>query len=265
MFLITSINKDLLKQYGDRMIREFSDRSDGSVKLVVVYEGEKVPNINLKNIEFIRFHNNDHNVFIKKFGHMHEARGLRINFLPNNQVNLYNDFRFDAIRFSFKIFSLLQAIQIFKPTRHFAWIDADIRCIKNFSNNDLVKFFPEESQLMSYLGRDNFPHTGAYSECGFLGFNIRHPLLNDFLNRMSNIYKDGEIFTHEQWHDSWIWDKTRNEFENKNVKFKNISGAASITDHPFINCELGNFFDHLKGPERKKNGKSFDDDYKLNR
>ena len=52
MLLITSFNEYLLKQYGERMVKEFSEKSDGSVKLVVIYEAEVVPEIYLKNIEF---------------------------------------------------------------------------------------------------------------------------------------------------------------------------------------------------------------------
>ena len=47
----------------------------------------------------------------------------------------------------------------------------------------------------------------------------------------------------------------------KKTKFKNISGLYTNTEHPFVNCGLGEYFDHLKGDDRKKNGKSFEDDY----
>ena len=261
--MVTSFNEILYQQYGKRMISEFSEKSDGSVELLVVFEGTRVPNIKLKHINIISFFNSDHNLFIKKFGHLHEAKGLRIRTTDNNQINLSMDFRFDAVRFSFKIFSLIQALDYINPTEYMAWIDADIRCLKQFSEGELVKFFPNDGELMSYLGRTNFPPGGAYSECGFLGFNLRHPLLLDFLHRIALIYRDGEIFTYEQWHDSWVWDQVRAEYEHRDVRFKNISGVASITDHPFINCELGIFFDHLKGPERKKLGNSFADDYKF--
>jgi len=263
MLMITSFNETLLNQYGRRMIEEFSEKSDGSVKLVVIYEGSNVPDIQLKNIEFACFKHPGHHEFMRKFAHLHEARGLRITFLPGNKVNLSPDFRFDAVRFSFKIFSLLQALDLYKPSHHFAWLDADIRCLKSFSESNLEQFFPEKNQLMSYLGRNNFPPSGAYSECGFLGFNTQHSQLMPFLNRMADIYTNGEIFTHEQWHDSWIWDKTREEFERQEVKFKNISGLAVSTEHPFINSDLGIFFDHLKGPQRKQSGHSFDSDYKV--
>ena len=52
------------------------------------------------------------------------------------------------------------------------------------------------------------------------------------------------------------------EFEAQNVIFKNISGDASVLEHPFINCGLGKYFDHLKGPQRKQIGHSFIKDYK---
>jgi len=261
MLFITSFNKELYELYGKRMVNEFSQYTDGSVSLIVLFESDVIPDIKLKSVEFVCFDSKDHREFILKFGHLHEARGLRIKIHNNNNVDLYQDYRYDAVRFSFKIFSLIQVIELKKPTSYFAWIDADLRCLKKFSQFELTHFFPESNQLMSYLGRDSFPKTGPYSECGFLGFNINHPLINEFLNKIAMIYLNGDIFKYEQWHDCWIWDQTRIEYERRNVYFKNISGKASNTEHPFINCDLGKFFDHLKGPERKKIGKSFDNDY----
>ena len=40
-----------------------------------------------------------------------------------------------------------------------------------------------------------------------------------------------------------------------------ISGEG----HPLINCELGAFFDHLKGDSRKAKGKSLSTDLKVKR
>jgi len=262
MLMVTSFNKSLYNSYGKRMTEEFSQKSDGSVKLAVIFEGEALPRSTpLKNVEYIIFNHEAHQEFLKKFGSLFEARGFRVNFLENNQVQIYHDYKFDAVRFSFKVFSLLQAIEALKPKDFFAWLDADIRCIKPFSSSELRKFFPGEGELMTYLGR-NFPQIDPYSECGFLGFNSNHPLTANFLSRVAQVYASGEIFSYHQWHDSWIWDQVRIEFENEGVKFKSISGAAYETDHPFINCELGKFFDHLKGPQRKEMGQSFPEDYK---
>lgn len=263
MLLITSFNAYLYEQYAKRMIHEFSEKSDQSVKLLVIFEGQDLPKVSIPNVELVEFNHPGFIDFAKKFGHLHDARGLRIIRHPNNQIQLSYDFKFDAVRFSFKVFALLQAMSLMTNEADFAWIDADIRCLRTFGKENLTPFFPDKDQLMSYLGRNNFPSTGAYSECGFLGFNPRHPSTRLLIERVSSIYQSGEIFTFEQWHDSWIWDKVRNEFENEGVKFKNISGPAADTEHPFINCDLGIFFDHLKGPGRKKMGASFAEDFQL--
>ena len=55
MLLVTSFNEILYREYGERMVREFSEHSDGSVRLVVVFEGDNLPSIALKNIEIISF------------------------------------------------------------------------------------------------------------------------------------------------------------------------------------------------------------------
>ncbi len=78
---------------------------------------------------------------------------------------------------------------------------------------------------------------------------------------MKALYLTGEAFRFQEWHDSWLWDEVRKEFEAKGFAFKNISGKAAHLEHPFINCGLGVYFDHLKGPQRKQAGKSFDQDY----
>ena len=78
----------------------------------------------------------------------------------------------------------------------------------------------------------------------------------NFINRVINIYITGEIFATE-WHDSWIWDHVRMEFEEKNNLFKNISGKGFEHHHPFIELSLEKFFDRLKRSCREKRGPIF--------
>ena len=81
------------------------------------------------------------------------------------------------------------------------------------------------------------------------------------INRIIKIYTSGEIFSLQEWHDSYIWDHVRSEYEDKKIKFKNISNKGYDHYHPFINSGLEEFFDHLKGPNRKKDGVSPEKDY----
>lgn len=262
MLLVTSFNLELFDQYGERMVREFSSFSDGSAQLLVVFEGElpKIPD--LPGVTFIEFNHPGHKEFLARFGHIHEARGLRIDFHQDGKIKMYGDYRWDAVKFSFKVFALLQAVNEQPKEEDFAWIDADIRCLKRFGEPDLREFFPSDTELMSYLGRVGYPKTGAYSECGFLGFNSQHPKTVEFLTYVSNLYINGELFKYQEWHDSWVWDQARLHYEARGIQFKNISGEAAYSDHPFINTGLGKIFDHLKGPVRKEKGRSSPEDYK---
>ena len=67
---------------------------------------------------------------------------------------------------------------------------------------------------MTFLARKN-----SYSECGFLGFNTKHEYFKQYIQSIIDIYVTGEIFSLEQWHDSWIWDYLRINFE-KNMVLK---------------------------------------------
>lgn len=259
---VSTMNEKLYDEYGKRFINEFIENAHEDIKLFIIFEG-KCPNeiLNLKhNLITIPLLNNDHSQFVKFFGKLYEARGLKVRFFEENgqkKVNLNQDYKYDAIRFSFKPFSIQQVLEYLpNDLGYLIWTDADLRCKKNFNFNSLENFLPNKDELMSYLGRND-----QYSECGFLGFNLEHCEFQNFINRMINIYKSGEIFSLKEWHDSYIWDLVRSEFEDKKVQFKNISNKGFNHYHPYINSGLEEFFDHLKGPNRKKDGISPDKDY----
>ena len=260
---VSTMNRRLYDFYGKNFLDDFAKFASGDIKLFIIFEGEFPEEIlHIKeNIIVIPLMNENHNNFIKKFGHLNEAKGLKIKiFIEDGQrkINFREDYRYDAIRFSFKPFSIYHSLEYLpKDLEYLVWTDADLRCKKKFNSIDLKKFLPNNEEVMSYLGRE-----GAYSECGFLGFNLKNVQTLKYIKRMINIYESGEIFSLEQWHDSFIWDYARIEFENiYGTKFKDISGQARNKEHVFLNTDLNIFFDHLKGPQRKQQGKSSDDDY----
>lgn len=259
---ISSMNHNLYEFYGKRFLEEFAKFSDDNLKLFIMFEGpyqEEILHISEKII-VLPLSNLNHANFLKKFSHLHEANGLRIKNIDVDgikQVKLVNDYRWNAIRFSFKPFSIFHALDFIPENLDcLIWTDSDLRCKKNFNADNLIEFMPKDLELMSYLGRKN-----SYSECGFLSFNLKNEMTISYIKRMIEIYETGEIFSLEQWHDSFIWDWARKDFElNKGAKFKNISGDAYDKEHVFINTKLGNYFDHLKGPNRKKQGQSSEED-----
>ncbi len=259
---VSSMNKSLYDFYGKRFLEEFAKYASKEILLLVVFEGEYPEEILTlgQNIIVIPLLNEKHSLFIKRFGKLEEAKGLRIKKIIENgqkKLNLSYDFRYNAVRFSFKPFSIQQSLDyIPKDVTHLIWTDADLRCKKNFSSQDLIEFIPNENQIMSYLGRKD-----SYSECGFLGFNLKEKKTINYIDRMIEIYVSGEIFSLSQWHDSFIWDHVRVEFQNnQGCVFKDISGEGANKEHVYINTGLNKFFDHLKGPERKQLGSSKPDD-----
>ena len=261
---VSTMNANLYQKYGEKFLFEFNKYASKSINLFIVFEGELPSNfIKLdKNILIEKFNTLEQKNFLRYYGNLEEAKGLRIKISEgknnNKKIDLAFDFRFNAIRFSYKPFAIHQIVRSYSSAYDYIiWTDADLRCIKSFYEEDLIKFLPNENELLSYLGRRN-----KYSECGFLGFSVKNPFFNQFLDRVIEIYSSGEIFSLEQWHDSWVWDYVRLEFENKfDIKNKNISNDGFNSHHPFVKSGLEEFFDHLKGPERKKLGRSKPTDY----
>jgi hypothetical protein len=264
---VTSMNRELFEEYGDRMISSFEKHSQDS-RLIVAFQGEFPKGLATEGQHFqiTPLMSESYERFHRFFGRLCEANGLKIKVTPRPgggaEVRAVYDYKFNLVRYSFKIFSLEIALKLIAPDEPFAWIDADVRCLKNFKSSDLAQFFPGDGEIMSYLGRTHFPEDAPYSECGFLAFNPAHLQTHAFLDRMKALYTTGEAFTFREWHDSWLWDEVRKEFEAKGLQFKNISGAAEDLEHPFVNCGLGEFFDHLKGDDRKKSGHSFPEDFR---
>lgn len=267
MIFVTTMNHKLYENYGMKFLNDFETYASPDIKLFNVFEGEFPSNLNrgYNKIETISFDCPQHQRFLKYFSNLYEARGLKIQQELNKKENKINlnlkmDFRYDAIRFSYKVFAINFIKKKNLDTNYIIWTDADLRCRKQFSKDDLNFALPKADEVFSYLGRTHFPKDNPYSECGFLIFNCKHKNYENFINRMVQIYETGEIFSFKEWHDSWIWDEARKEYEAKGDKFNNISKGYSHTEHPFMNCGLEEYFDHLKGPERKKAGKSFKDD-----
>ena len=256
--LITTFNKKIYDEYSKNLLDTFIDKSDDNVRLNVFYEGEfenvKRNYDTFKNkIRFFEFVSQDWNIFYNKFGHLMEANGYKIihDNVNNKIIAEGPNFRWNAVKFSFKVFSIFLASNLSKISDKIAWIDADTICINNFKENDIRQFLPCDDELMTYLGRDNFPQDFPHSETGFIGFNLLHEKFKSFIKTAISFYTTGELFALERYHDCIVYDTTRKIFELTGTKFRNLSGTFSSEDHPFVKCELNRYFDHLKGNRKK--------------
>ena len=258
---ITSINQKLYESYGKKFIDTWIKHAQNDIKLIICFEGDistEINNYSSERLIIININTDKQASFLKKFSKFNEARRIKLfkNAMDNTTLKYSYNYRFDAIRFSFKIFSFIKYFELKLINSDFAWIHADIVCLKDFDSYKLKSIFPDDEQLASYLGRINFPRPNPYSECGFLGYNFKHPKCNDFINDMYRLYESGDLFTLLEWHDCMVFDNIRSKYEDTGIYFKNLSAHLPEADHPFMKTELANYFDHLKGPERKKIGHS---------
>jgi hypothetical protein len=169
-------------------------------------------------------------------------------------------FRWDAIRFSHKVYSVCHAALTCDADILF-WMDADTVCHSPINHAFIDKMCPL-NMGMGFLGRAN-----KYTECGFYMLNLKNQITKTFLLEFKKIYDTGRLFTMKEWHDSWLFDVVREEIKKNNPNWQWINwsrGLITGEGHPLINTEWGAYLDHLKGA-RKDLGRSKPKDLKVQR
>lgn len=153
------------------------------------------------------------------------------------------DFRLDAWKFSKKVFAINMAMERTQAQR-LIWLDADVVTLAQ-PPMSLLRSMPPEGFALACLDRGRY-----HSECGFVGYNLKHSQTRTFLTTFQNLYLDDFVFSLKEWHDSYVFDwlRRRSGIVSYRIPHRNPS-------HPFVYSELGRYMDHLKG-NRKLAGKS---------
>jgi hypothetical protein len=175
-------------------------------------------------------------------------------------------FLWDAVRFSNKVFCVINAVRNSQEYDYVLWIDADTFTFRPVPLNFFSNLLPMDTML-TYLGRENpmLNDGGVYPECGFVGYNLKHVEIQNFINDWEDLYKTGNVFKILEWHDSFVfWHLTKLYREQKNIKINDIGYQKGVKGHHvFINSELGLYMDHFKG-KRKTNKTSTKKDLRAN-
>jgi len=165
------------------------------------------------------------------------------------QPNQYK-FEYDAIRFSYKVFACIDAYQKTKPDMLW-FLDADLVTFEKIPMLWLEHIIPD-SAFTSYLGR---PKKG-FSETGYYAFNTAHKYADEFFKRWEQYYAEDLFFNLAGYADSFTFDAVRIEMEQAGkIQNEDLNDGRwskwRRARHPFINSELGQYMDHMKGYERK--------------
>lgn len=265
--IVTTFNDDGYNRYGKNMIECFDKYWDKDVDLYVYYEESK-PTHSSSRVHYVSLNEVSPDIvaFKQKYKNDPVANG-NIGISPNGisrpekvseKWKSKSSFLWDAVRFSHKVYAICHAARNVEADV-LIWMDADIVTHDNMTLQFLSGYTPEDVYTCS-LKRD-----GKYTECGFVSYNLRHPYNETFMSRWENLYNSGELFDMREWHDSYVYDQVRIQLENENkITSHSYSGEYSNTGHPFVNCELGNYMDHLKG-NRKDVGHSRQKDLRRER
>ena len=225
VLVITSFNKKLYDEYAHRFVNTYNWSFDLKIYTELKFK------IDNEKFEIIELEQDSKN------------------FVERNKNRLVKDFWVDGVRFSYKVYSVIQA-SLKKEYDILIWVDADSVFYKPLTLDFIEINLYKKDRMMTYLGRGK-----QYSECGFLLWNLKHKDTLDYFKEMKKMYDEDLIYKEEAQHDSYIWDLIRKKFERERNTM-NIDIGDKIGGHVQARSILGSLYDHTKGPKRKQLGKS---------
>lgn len=162
-------------------------------------------------------------------------------------------FRWDAIRFSHKVYAICHAARTSGADLLF-WMDADMVCHSPITHAFINRMAPE-SVGVAYLGRKK-----KFTETGLYALNLQQQPTRELVALMQACYDnaDKDLFTMQEWHDCWVFDTKRALVQQRYPAWQQLNWSEHLTlgeGHPLVNIEWADYLDHLKG-ERKTLGRS---------
>ena len=260
--VVTTFNKSGYDKYGSRMIQSFIQNWPTDITLYVYAEdctvNESAANVVVKDL---------HTTIpaLVAFKELWKNDPKAVGKLATGPANHKGKqpgigFRWDAIRFSHKVYSVCHTGLTCYVDILF-WMDADTVCHSPITHEFIDQMFPINTGL-GFLGRPN-----KFTECGLYAMNLRDNITKQFLIEFQKAYDTGRLFTMQEWNDCWVFDEVRKELKQTNPQWiwnDWCQGIIKGEGHPLINTPWGAYLDHLKG-KRKDQRKSSNKDLIVSR
>jgi hypothetical protein len=242
--LVSTFGKQHLEIYGRTMIDSF-EKNLVDINLNLYYDNPE-DFINYKKIKLISFNDRCGSQFneFKKISENFVSSKIRH---PINSKEYENnkEFYFDAVRFSFKMFALIDFYYNFfdkTKNRYLVWVDGDTEAYKAIDIDWLKLLIPEDYYL-SCLKR-----TKPFTETGFFILDCKHESTSVFMEQIKKYYYDFELFKLKHFIDCVAFDNARKLVETDLVKSFNLSTTPS--GHVWRNSKIIERIDHYKGPNK---------------
>jgi len=252
--VVTTFHQPGLEQYGQRFIDSFSKNVDPKIRMVVYAENcNPIIPENDKRIEVRSAEQTlpELQQFKRIWKDVPKANG-KCPWPERRPRDNHKEFKWDAVRFANKVYAVFEMARD-TETDILVWMDADTVVHSPITYGEFRILVPA-TQWLHFLGRNK-----KWPECGWYGLTLRTEGANAFLKEFQRVYDEPEsngIFNMEEWHDSYVFWEVLKKIKPNHGNIKDFSGhIVNGEGHPLINCELGKYFDHLKGV-RKSEGRS---------
>jgi hypothetical protein len=250
--VVTTFHKEGYDKYARRMIRTFLESWPSDITLYVYPQDHSVEEVG-SNLVVRDLHSSctDLVAFKKQWGKDPKARG-EVSLGPPDRKGKQPGigFRWDAIRFSHKVYSVCHAAKN-TDADILLWMDADMVCHTPVPHHFIDKMV--NGCGLGFLGREK-----KFTECGLYSMDLRDNNTREFLLEFQRAYDSGRLFQFKEWNDCWVFDEVRKEVKTRHPEWQWndwCKGLIKGEGHPLINSEWGAYLDHLKG-RRKDSGKS---------
>ena len=268
--VITSYKPGTWEQYGKKGIESMAEHFPKEID-IVVYAEEPKPECKYDRIQWIDLNTAEPELFKFKNKHKNDPvangelqeieGGVRRPAelqMKGGRDSKKGSYLWAAVRFANKVFCVVNAVRNSKDYDYVVWIDGDTFTFRPVPIDFFKNLLPEKTML-TYLGRENpkLNDGGKYPECGFVGYNMKHPEVQNFVDDWEELYKTDGVFKLLEWHDSFVfWHLSKLYRKEKDIQVNDIGYWKGVKGHHvFVNSELGQYMDHMKG-KRKRLGAS---------
>ena len=269
--IITTFRPSDWDIYAKRMVQSVLDKWPNA-DVTVYYQHPHMPDYN-QNVAWFNIDEADEDLheFREKYKNDPVAMG-KLNKIPGGvrrSPRLATEggldakkesYLWNAVKFSYKVSCVTHAVKTYKDYDYVIWIDDDTYTFRDVPMQFIESICPSDT-LVTYLGREHSIGDGKYPECGLVCYNIKHPLVQNFVTDWKKLYTSADIFDLLEWHDSYVfWHMTKEYRQKHNAKVNDIGYSKGVRGHHvFVNSELGQYIDHFKG-DRKTSKKSRTED-----
>ena len=202
--VITTFKPGDWDKYAKRMVQSVLDK--WPEVLITIYYQDTQPTLDDERISWVDIDkaNPDLHKFREKYKSDPVAMG-KLNEIPGGvrrsprlkteggKDAFKESYLWNAVKFSYKVSCVTHAVKTYKNYDYVIWIDDDTYTFRNIPMQFIESICPNDT-LVTYLGRENNKGSNKYPECGLVCYNIKHPLVQNFINDWEKLYISDEIF-----------------------------------------------------------------------